>query len=342
MKLRRLVPRTSAIRKRGGGLRGFTLVELLVVIAIIGILVSLLLPAVQSAREAARRMECSNKLKQLALALHHFHESRGRFPAGAVVADDSCTPAPTTERGPPWTVSILPYLEQRNRYDEFNLDGNFFSVANDAANEGPPDPANDAAQRKPLPAYQCPSDPNARSDEANTNYLGVQGGGEESDAECRNWFAANHRLLFDNGVLYRNSEVRIADIRDGTSNTFLAGETRWWFARGMNEPYGTHWTWASGFRAAGTLSNEQTNAAAVDPINNPLVDYDPGRPYAEQGGAPLLVATSSRCFGSHHRGGCHFAFADGSVHFIGESIDLNVYRSAGARSDGLPLGGIVP
>lgn len=316
--------------------RGFTLVELLVVIAIIGILVALLLPAIQAAREAARRTECSNKLKQISLALHNYHDTHNRFPPGSIVSSNACPLPSAARRGAPWSVLTLPYLEQTSRHENFNFLGTFAGNANESSN------TNEPQQIIPNATFQCPSDPNAKSSEPNSNYRGVQGGGPEGQASCTTGSASNYRLFFNNGVLYLNSSVRIGDILDGTTNTFLVGESRWWFAVGQNPPWLTYLTWASSTRNADASSHENMVAAATDPINSPLISYDPGKgPYsAHPAGIGAVVGTHTRCFGSYHPGGCHFALADASVRFVNENVDLAVYRQAGARSDGLPLQGL--
>lgn len=230
---------------------------------------------------------------------------------------------------------ILPFLEQTNRYEQFDFDGTFAAIANEGSS------SNEAQQDRPLHVYQCPSDPNAGPSEPNSNYRGVQGGGPEADALCATGSASNRRLFFDTGMLYVNSSVRLRDAIDGTSNTFLVGESRWWFAVGENPPYGTHMMWSSGVRNIGGSSHVNTVAAAVDPINNPLVDYNPGNgPYtAHPAGIGAVVGTHTRAFGSWHTGGCHFLYADGSVHFLSENMDLAAYRQMGNCNDGLPLGG---
>lgn len=324
----------------GRRVAAFTLVELLVVIAIIGILIALLLPAVQAAREAARRAQCNNNLKQIALALHNYHDSRNTFPPEAFLANTSCSPAITVWRGAPWTVVILPYLEGNALYEQFNLEGVFFGLG--AYSGETVDPANRVAQRIPNPRYQCPSDPNARSDEPNTNYFACQGGGAPSEAVCSTGSSANYRLWFENGIIYRNSRIRMGDIRDGTSNTFLVGEGRWWFSAKGSDMDGVITTWASSFRVGGGSSHPTTAAAAVEPINNPLVDFNPGTAYSTQGGNSLLMGTWTRTFGSHHPGGCNFAMADGSVHFVSETIAETVYRQLARRDDGGPTGGFAP
>ena len=225
-------------------------------------------------------------------------------------------------------------MEQKAGYDEFVFEGDFFGLANNGEASD-----NETAQLRPNPAYHCPSDPNARPDEPNTNYMGVQGGGSEADAECRTGTASNYRLRFNNGVMFQNSGVKIAHILDGTTNTFLTGETRWWFSAGENIGYGTYFTWASANRTDGSSSHVITVAAAVEPINNPLADYNPSRAYPDQGGPTLLLGTHTKCFGSHHPGGCHFTMADGSVHFLSENMDLAAHRQLGQREDGLPIGG---
>ncbi len=311
---------------------GFTLVELLVVIAIIGILVALLLPAIQAAREASRRSQCSNRLKQLGLALHNYHDTHGVFPSGELLSSSACPMPSGARRGAPWSVLILPFLEETGRFDEFDFSQTF------AANGGEGSDPNRPFQEKPNSNFQCPSDPNARSSEPNSNYRGVQGGGPANRAWCATGSATYQRMFYNNGILYLNSEERISSVIDGTSNTFLVGESRWWFAVGQNPPWNTYFTWASSVRNAGTSSHVSVVAAAVDPINAPLVDYDPGDgPYTAHPAWALPVATHTRVFGSWHPGGCHFAMADGAIRFVTDAIDLDTYHYAAQRNSKIPV-----
>jgi prepilin-type N-terminal cleavage/methylation domain-containing protein len=312
---------------------GVTLVELLVVIAILGVIVALLLPAVQASREAARSLHCRNNLKQLALALHGYHAAFEVFPPEADVDSNSCTPVGMLG-GAPWTVAILPYCDELPLHGTFDLQAGFFGLSGDMNVTA----ANWAAQAGHVnPRYQCPSERKGPGRPLHTNYVGCQGGGGEAEATCRTWSAVNHRLLFRNGLIFRNSRVGMAGIRDGSSQTLLLGETRWWVSKEANDINGEFGTWASSYRCSGPSAHPMTVAAAVDPLNNPLIDFDPtGLQTAQHGTGSPWVGTWSRCFGSHHRGGCHMAMADGSVHFIADSIALTIYRQLGARADGGP------
>ena len=247
---------------------GFTLVELLVVIAIIGILVALLLPAVQ----AARRISCTNKLKQLGLALHNYHSAFTAFPpAASSRGNQQCPPRGAWPRdgGPPWTVLVLPYLEQEARYDGFNLDGTFGGrswhyppVFNNAFSEGP-------KQFTPNPTFQCPSDLNSRPDEPNTNYVVCSGGGQEFEA-CGAAPCDPIRVFFNNGIFYVNSRHKVGHVEDGTSNTFLAGETRWCplssTALGQVGQVDDAWSWASTFEG-----NDSLCWPILPPLRRPLI-----------------------------------------------------------------------
>lgn len=315
---------------------GFTLVELLVVVAIIGILIALLLPAVQMAREAARRAQCSNKIKQLALALHNYHSAHGAFPPG-YISNKSTTAAgwcssdsACKNHGAPWTVLILPAIEETARYEEFDFKKTFTSTSHCPA-DGSYTSRNNKAWEKPLEKYQCPSDPNSASDINNINYLGVQGGGPYASADCS--YAS--RVLFFNGLLYHNSKVKISHIEDGSSNVFLLGETKYIPTYVHRPDKKTFGGWASGARLDGSGTNPYSLAAVVLQINS--VPGSGGKPNTV---VPDMYYEMSKVFGSFHPGGCHFAMGDASVHYISENTDLTVLQQRAIRGDGRPLGGL--
>jgi len=318
--------------------RAFTLVELLVVIAIIGVLVALLLPAIQSAREAARRSQCANNLKQLALGVHNYISAHNAIPPGASDNHGGCTPPDSAHSGPPWTVRILPYIEQGALYDQLDLKASFPGMMEISIAEAWPH------LNTPLANFRCPSDSSGEPNEPGLNYMGVQGGGEQIDAECLTGNTpVNRRVRFNNGMLFTNSKISTAHVTDGTSNTFLIGESRWWHYRINNVGFTSWFSWGSANRNHTTNSHTIVMAATVDPLNNPLTDYDVDLPWVDANGQPtntLYLGTHTRAFGSRHPGGCHFAFGDGSVSFINETVDLLVYRLAGARNDERSVGDV--
>ncbi len=314
--------------------RGFTLVELLVVIAIIGVLVALLLPAVQAAREAARRISCTNKLKQFALAMHNHHDSYTKFPPAFSSVVHNVTSSKGLEisqvagQGAPWSVRILPYMEQDNRYDTFDITGGFTGRYSEGG-------ANRDAIYQVNTAFHCPSNPNAGPDSVQTSYVCVAGGGTEAEAYATaSSSCCTARIFYNNGVTYINSESTFGDITDGSSNVFLIAETRY---QATQAGAGTQYpSWAGTTRAGGgsgggghCCTSSVTMGAAVDGINSS--DYDPATSFRVE---PVM-----RGFGSHHPGGCQIAMADGSVHFFTETMDINTYRDLAARGDGLPVGG---
>lgn len=321
-------PRTA---RTGNSRRAFTLVELLVVITIIGILVALLLPAVQMAREAARRMQCANNMKQLALALQSYDTSVGSYPPGGLSHNELA-----------WTVFILPHVEQQNLYDQFDFGGGTYQ---------------DIPQRLPwalhsVNLYLCPSARERKSnlardgstlcsscgnervphdtafpwtdtgeDTYTTHYVGIMGPvgtnpvtGEDYGHED----VGTHGGFATGGILYLDSAIKNKDIKDGTSNTFSFGEISW-------DGYQKYRTWIRGpsLKSASAPDGSAMGSAknVTEPINANL-EYLNGQDF------------NDGSFGSNHPGGAQFARCDGSVHFVSDSVEFSVYLATASRKGG--------
>ena len=311
------MPRSPAgVRFRAG----FTLIELLVVIAIIAVLLALLLPAVQQAREAARRSQFKNNLKQIGLALHNYHDTHLTFPPG-YVSNHSRNSGSTSWcrwdggapwdrlQGAPWTALILPQLEQRNLYEQFDFKVPWTNIGNTMS-------APNLDVIVPLSIWQGPSDPIFSEKELANSYWGVQGGGTVPDCANTACSPAGERAHYTSGALYGGSRIRIADIRDGTTNVFLVGETRY-----GDSPWGTS-------AKQDTCTLPRNIAGAQEQINL----YP----------APERGLFSTRGFSSFHPGGAHFLMCDGSVHLVSENIHLATYQQLGQRDDNQPAGGFRP
>jgi prepilin-type N-terminal cleavage/methylation domain-containing protein/prepilin-type processing-associated H-X9-DG protein len=331
---------THATRDR----RAFTLIELLVVIAIIGILIGLLLPAVQKVREAANRMKCSNNLKQLALAMHNYHSAYEVFPPGWIISPTSFVTAngcptvgggnPFPEAYAPWSVLILPFLEQENLYRQFKLNASF-----GCQHGWPGDPTNFALQFQQNKLYVCPTDSETSY---GSNYSAVTGGGAPGSCQCNSTDAPGYLFMFTNGVFYANSKTRVTDITDGSSNTYLIGETKYNVSPDCPAS-GSSWggnpqtkssSWASGPYWSTDWNYYPNGVASVDPINLPW-----GTGPDLTGGPSCYEGADSRTFGSYHTGGCNAAFADGHVQFMPNSLDVNVHRALGTSRGGEVVNG---
>jgi prepilin-type N-terminal cleavage/methylation domain-containing protein/prepilin-type processing-associated H-X9-DG protein len=311
--------------------RAFTLIELLVVIAIIGVLIGLLLPAVQKVREAANRVRCQNSLKQLGIAMHNYHSTMGCFPSGQIVVNSGpcpSQPTPNTGARAPWSVLLLPFMEQDFLYRKFDFNNNF-SINMEQKGVA----TNHNLQIEPNAAFWCPSDPRVVGSNL-TSYMVCAGGGSPTGCSC---VATKYTgfFLYTNGVSFVNSQVKATDIMDGTSNTYMMGETKYQVADLWTSPVADK----RGFWSAGVYLRPDwiyycNLAAAVEPIDQPATGSDYTATSLRTSEAPV-----GRTFGSFHSGGCNMAFADGSIHFMSRTTDVNVHRQLGVISDGLPVGG---
>jgi prepilin-type N-terminal cleavage/methylation domain-containing protein len=278
--------------------RGFTLIELLVVIAIIAVLIGLLLPAVQKVREAANRLQCQNNLKQIALALQNYHDTCDVFPPGDRLS---------VRMG--FHVFILPFMEQENLYRSINPSADYAS--------------NLAAGLVKVPTYLCPTGTVLYTEFGagewsggqptwTTHYYGVAGprGTNPATGAPYDLIATNQGDIATQGLLFRDSAVRLNDVADGTSNTFLVGEMSWKDSNGYR-------VWIRGCSDDRDITSCRNVANAMSSTAYNGSDFN------------------NVSFGSAHTGGgAHFALCDGSVHFVGAGVDLGVYLSTASRNGG--------
>lgn len=319
--------------------RGFTLIELLVVIAIIAVLIALLLPAVQQAREAARRSQCKNNLKQIGLALHNYHGTYQMFPAAFIYSASVIGNADSMYG---WGTSILPYIDQAPLYTAINPGGRTLRQVASSTD------ADAALLKTPLSGFRCPSDVAAPTNNLSfwgssgwspqmnatigvstsnfngvgtSNYVAMVGPGGFGSAQGT--LNGSVRTFNDlKGIFFANSFRRIRDITDGTSNTIAITE-----------------------RDGGRIS--QTNAqnlagvwvgpGQVSTLRQVYQVLAIGSSYINDGAA-TVEASPVQGAGSFHVGGAHFLIADGSVRFISENVSSDTYSALCQRDDGIPVG----
>lgn len=302
--------------------RGFTLIELLVVIAIIGVLVGLLLPAVQQAREAARRMTCVNNLKQTGLAMHSYYDSNRQLPSGYISPGTSAADpsASETAKGYAWGFVLLPYMEQSSLFDSIDQTGEAVGTSNEAK-----------AAEANLGGYRCPTDTAPVSFSVNngsgtvdlptSNYVAVLG-----------WNNVTTEAGQGNGVFFRNSDIQFRDIRDGLSTTICVGERKHihdFFDQG---PYAANSTWYAA--VPGVLRNAGMTMM-------PMMKEGPGSLVLGHVGQSGMMSGKTPNhtnhivhFSSSHFGGVAFLLCDGSTHIIRDNIDYQLFKAIGTRAGG--------
>lgn len=346
--------------RRVRGRVGFTLIELLVVIAIIAILVALLLPAVQQAREAARRSSCKNNLKQIGLALHNYHDVHGILPPGVINSGNIGTTSPHTyglnQTG--W-IAILPHIDQSGLYDAFDLNlatGEYADPTTGVPPQGGWPNTNSPLVQTRIDTYMCPSDITSESlavrtdahylaNHARSNYLfcaGGHGNGWPSDAYYHVYAQSASNLPNGaTGVRYRgmfgfNGASRISGITDGTSNSIAVCESVVQTSSNIgvfgrrDDAYTPIW---GAHRRHGTFAvNHPDNTGTV---NN--TRYHVNGPF-DINASPVDVRIYVNVTSSIHEGGAHCLMGDGAVRFLNESMDHSTYALLTRIADGFSVG----
>ncbi|MES2793656.1 MAG: DUF1559 domain-containing protein [Planctomycetota bacterium] len=297
--------------------RGFTLIELLVVIAIIAVLIALLLPAVQQAREAARRSQCKNNLKQIGLALHNYHDTANGMPAGRYSALSGGVWS--AYHGHSVQTMMLPHLDQANLYNKMNVSATF----NVAPNFG-------TASLTVLPVFLCPTNPitegvnwtgatnpngtDPNNDSARTHYVPISDSGTGRNG------TSSLVKMNGNGLIYHDSKVRIGDVTDGTSNTLA-------FCEVISQGPGKYdcCSWLAYGDGIGTVNG----------INAPFRSSTTGGPPFTH---DMYNGNSFSGPASYHVGGCHFLLADGAVRFISQNLNQGVLTGLATRAGGEVIG----
>lgn len=302
--------------------RGFTLIEMLVCIAIIAVLIALLLPAVQAAREAARRSQCKNNLFELGIALHNYHDAHRTFPPGYVSAVGSSG----QDLGPGWgwAAMLLPFVEQSNIWHQISFDQPARS------------PVNSTATNQVIELFLCPSDWSPGPGVRYGNYVGCFGRGSVVAFPDRG-----------DGVFFRNSRIRMRDIEDGPM-TILLGERAElngvadWAGIFDEQVFTTKNATAAQYSSnrarvlghTGPVPMGAANSSAAKDSNESGEESRARHPAQHSVFSPRVPAACPFDFGGWHIGGSHFLFVDGSVRILNPSVDATVYAGLATRAGG--------
>jgi prepilin-type N-terminal cleavage/methylation domain-containing protein len=335
--------------------RGFTLIELLVVIAIIAILIALLLPAVQQAREAARRSQCTNNLKQIGLALHNYESTYTVFPIGS--RGGTIYNQTGTKNATNWRVSVLPYLDQTPLFNQLNFNSGSFSSNTVLADSYV---GNEVLRGFVMPAYRCPSSAAEVFPQTYLNYgsatvptptasyfnggngLGIQYVGIQGAAPTFTWtapvehFDCQHGWSCLSGVMAVNQSRAIRDVVDGTSNTLLVGEQS-----GLVRQTNVSSNYFGGWMGARNLlvPSPACTGGALDiwQTGTTCVRFAPNSQTA-QNGASAQPYRNNTILNSFHTGGVFVCLCDGSVRFISDNIDFQNFKKLAMRNDAQVIG----